>query len=179
MGRFAIFFCFYLLSGIGFAQSNLLLEEEFDFLVKDWLDWSDQLRAYEGIDLYCTHSKFRESVNHSLETMHHYDSIIMIKLRDPDVMIATDLKEQKKTLKDVYKLESEYSMADFIDQMKSSCEFRNDLEQNADRYRNGVGANSYDAQVLLLETDNQRYLNHIDKLVLKIRSHLYVLHMEN
>lgn len=179
MRRLTICFCFCWMAGFGLAQSNTLLEDEYDLIVEDWLDRSEQLRQYEGIGEYCTNARYRQSVNFSLETMHHYDSIIMIKLRDPDIVISTDAKEQKKTLKDVYKLEAEYGMKGFIDHMRSSCEFRNDLERNVERYKNGMGADSYSAQILLLETDNQRYLNHIDKLALKIGQHLHVLHMDN
>jgi len=39
----------------------------------------------------------------------------------------------------------------------------------------GVGYESYDAKILLLETEAGRYLKKLDKLVLKVDDHLHVL----
>ena len=160
------------------AQSDLPIEEEYASIVSDWLIRSEALRSFEGINEYCQNPNFRESVNYVLDAIHHYDSIILQRLSDPTVTALLNAKEQKKTLKDIYRMEVGYGARDFIDQMRSSCTFRKEIVRNEEELRNGVGYESYDAKVLMLETELQKYLHHVDKLALSINDHLHVLHIE-
>lgn len=164
---------------IGVAQSNLLIEDEFDLILEDWFERSETLRSYEGVGNYCANKRYRESVNLMLEALHHYDSIVIDRLHDPSFMVTHDSKEQKKTLKDINKLESEYGMKDFIDHMRTACKDRAAIEKDREKLKNGLGAETYDGKILVLETDQHRYLNHIDKLVDRISDHLHVLHIED
>ena len=159
------------------AQDPEVIEDEFEELTSQWLEQSDILHQYDGINSYCQEPDFRKSVNKVLDTVHHYDSLIMQKLRDPVLALSVDYKEQKKTIKDIAKLELEYSTKDFIEHMREACVFRNEIEADAEALKKNSGAESYDAQVLILETEIQRYLNHIDKLVTKVEDHLHYLYI--
>ncbi len=159
------------------AQEEMSIEDHFASLTESWLERSDLLHEYAGINHYCQSPEFRESVNSVLDGLHHYDSLLMEKMKDPVVALSLDYREQKKTIKDIAKLETGYSSKDFLEHMRETCKFRNEIEKNADRLRNDSGPESYDGKVLVLETDVQRYLNHIDKLVVKIESHLHYLYI--
>ncbi len=172
----SLFFCLVLMIP-ALAQDRQEMEEEFDDIVEEWLTSSELLSAYDGVNEYCQNPQFRQSVNNVLDDMHHYDSLIMLKMNDPLAASSMDYKEQRKTLKDIYKMEFEYGTKGFVGQMREACLFRNEIEDNADRLRNGMGPESYDAKVLLLETQVQRYLNHIDKLAVKINDHLHYLYI--
>ena len=114
-----------------------------------------------------------------LEALHHYDSIVMDRMSDPQFIVTHDAKEQRKTLKDINKLESEYGMKSFIDHMRVACVDRTDIEKNKEKLKNGIGTETYDGKILILETEQHRYLNHIDRLVERISDHLHVLHIED
>lgn len=161
------------------AQSNSLIEDEFEIIASDWLNKSEDLKFYEGVNQYCLDPNYRQSMNGLLRNIHYYDSLVLDKLSDPGVYLVLDQKEQKKTLKDIYEMEEEFSVAGFVEQMKSSCTFRNEIEANAENLRNGVGVESYDGKVLVLETEMQRYINKVDRLVVRIDDHLHLLHIEN
>ena len=135
------------------------------------------MKGYEGISSYCRNVEFRSSVNDLIKEVHHYDSLILDKINDPVASLSMDYREQGKTYKDILKLETEYSSKAFVQHMREACSFRRDIEKNKERLKGGVGTESYDAQILILETETQRYLKHIDKLVSKVDDHLHFLYL--
>jgi len=173
-----IFFLFYLTT-VFFTNAQSAVEaplkDQFDYISLDWLEKSERLKTYAGIDEYCQSTTFRSTVNNLLDEIHAYDSMIIAKLNDPTSYLDYNTKEERKTLSDIESLESEFGTDAFIDKMRESCVFRNEIERNADNLRNGVGYESYDAKVMVLETDVSRYLKKIDKLILKVDDHLHVL----
>ncbi|MEO1256922.1 MAG: hypothetical protein AAFY41_18840, partial [Bacteroidota bacterium] len=154
------------------------IEDQFDVVAKQWLDKSEYLKMYVGINEYCQNPTFRKSTDRVLKTIHKYDSLIISRMEDPTAYFSWDSKEEKKTLKDVRELEEEYGLDAFIEQMRKSCSFRNEIEANADNLKNGMGEESYDGKIMILETEMVKYLKRIDKLVLKIDDHLHVLHLD-
>lgn len=154
-----------------------LLEDRFDEIAGVWLEKSGQLKTYQGVNEYCLSPEFRKSVDETLRLIHHFDSLILKKLNDPIESSGNNMKEEKKTIKNLEKLESDYSIINFIDQMKSSCLFRNDIEGNADRIKNSIAEESYDGKILILENELRNYLLRIDKLVLRIDDNLHLLHL--
>ena len=176
-------YCFTILVLFGFtaiAQSEVEppIEEQFDVVAKRWLDKSKYLKKYAGINEYCQNPAFRKSTDRILTEIHQYDSLILSKLEDPTAYFSWDIKEEKKTLKDVHQFEEAYGMEAFIDHMRESCVFRNEIESNKENLRKSVGMESYDGKILVLETEMVKYLKKIDKLILKIDDHLHVLHLE-
>ena len=175
--RIACFTLLVFLFTSSFSQSEieLPLKEQFDIVTMEWIDTSEYLKTYSGINEYCQNPTFRESVDRVLTSIHQYDSLIISTLNDPASYFAWDAKEMRKTLSDVSSMEIEYDTYAFMDKMRSTCLFRNEIEANAENLRNGVAHESYDAKVLVLETETIRYLKKMDRLVLKINAHLHVL----
>ncbi len=159
------------------SEVEIPIADQFDVVAVDWLDKTEFLNTYAGINEYCQNPTFRKSVNQLLVTIHSYDSLIMSKLNDPSAYLGWNMKEEKKTRSDIESFENDYQLDDFIDEMREACLFRNEIEANAENLRNGVGIESYDAKVMLLETEISRYLHKIDKLVLRIDDHLHVLNI--
>ena len=154
------------------------IEEQFDVVTEDWLVKSEFLRTYEGINEYCQNPTFRKSVDRLLVEVHQYDSIIIATLDDPTSYLGWKMKEEKKTRSDIEDFEKEYSLEAFIEEMRSACVFRNEIEANAENLRNGVGYESYDAKVLLVETEVTKYLNRVDRLIVRIDDHLHALDLQ-
>ena len=163
-----------------FAQygDELPIDDQFDLLATEWLQKSEILHTYAGVNEYCQNPSFRAETDKILKAIHHYDSLIIDKLTDPSSYFAYNAKEEKKTLKDITELESAFSFDNFLAQMRSSCEFRNEIEKNAKTLKNGNGFESYDGKILVLETEIAKYLNKIDKLVLRVDNHIHILEVE-
>ncbi len=164
--------------GVSQSKVELPMEDQFDIVTSEWITKSDYLKTYEGINEYCRNPSFRKSVDRLLSEIHNYDRLIISKMENPSDYLSWNTKEERKTIDDVYKLEDDYSMDVFVSHMRESCEFRNEIESNAEELRGGVGAESYDGQVLILETGMVKYLKKIDKLIIKIDDHLHVLHID-
>lgn len=178
--KFLLLSALILFTSFGFSQSAIEppLEDQFDVVTNDWLDKSELLKNYVGINEYCQNPAFRKSVDRLLVTIHTYDSLIISKMEDPTTYFSWDTKEEKKTLKDVHAFEDEYGMETFVNHMKEACLMRNEIEANEENLRRGVGMESYDGKVLILETEMSKYLKKIDKLIVKIDEHLHVLHID-
>ncbi len=174
--------CSVLLLGVrfGYSQSAIepLIEDQFDVVTLNWIDKSEALKTYEGISAYCRKPLYRKSVNQLLAVIHEYDSLILSKMDDQSSYLRWNKKEEKKTLSDVKNLEEQYGMKAFDKHMREACAFRREIESNEESLKNGLGDESYDAKVLVLETGQNRYFKKIDKLVLRIDEHLHVLHID-
>jgi hypothetical protein len=114
-----------------------------------------------------------------LKEVHHYDSLILFSINDQQDYLSWNPKEEKKTFKDINELETEFSQTQFIAHMRETCDFKKEIETHKNELKNGIGVESYDGKILLLETHIRRYLGKIDKLVLKMDDHLHVLHIDN
>lgn len=163
------------LANFGRAQS-ITLEEEYDRLTDSWLEVSEVLKEYQGLSDFCIDPKFRDYTVVLLKQLHHYDSVVLDFLHDPATAILLDQKEYNKTMKDISKFESKYGIRDFISFLNESCITRNTLEKNKKDLVYGQGADSYDGQIIVLESDLVKFLKHIDKRIVSIDEHLHKIH---
>ncbi len=161
------------------AQQQRSLEKEFDQLVVEWEKLSGELKTYSGLETYCTNDQYKANVVNMLGLIHHYDSLVLDIITDPKEMAKLDAKEQKKTKDEIEKFESEYSTTAFIIKLKEECKFRKEIERNKEESKNDFGMNSYDGQILVLETDLQKYVKHIDSRLEHIDDHVHKLHIDN
>lgn len=174
--------CLAILASEGISRGtdpNKLIEEEFDALAGDWLEQSGNLKTYQGIKEYCTNRDFRSRVDQTLKSIHHYDSMIISRLIYHDSDDKWDYKEEKKTFKDIYALEDDFSVKHFDKHMSEACDLRRRIAKGDELVEDELGVASKDAQVLILEAELRNYLHKIDKLVLRIDDHLHVLHIKN
>jgi hypothetical protein len=160
------------------AQDAKTLYEKFDLLAADWLKVSGEMKTYSGLDYYCRIPEYRNKTLDLLHQIHSYDSLILEVMNNPNRIANPNEKELKNTLKDITELEKEYSLVEFKNQLKSSCDFRKDIEKNKKSSKRDFADDSYDGQILILETEIRRFLKHIDNLVLKIDDHLLLLHID-
>ncbi len=174
-----LFYLCLIISFGSFAQSEIEipLEDQFDVVTEAWLKKSEVLKTYSGINEYCQNPTIRKSIDRLLVEIHSYDSLIISKMEDPTAYFNWNTKEEKKTLKDLHEMEGDYGMKDFVSHMREACIYRNEIEENAENLRRGVGMESYDGKVLIIETEMTKYLKKIDKLIVKIDEHLHVLHI--
>jgi hypothetical protein len=160
------------------AQDAKTLSEKFDLLAGEWLKVSGEMKTYSGLEKYCRIPEYRMNTHNLLHEIHAYDSLILKVMDDPKRIANPNEKELKKTVKDIVELENEYSLKEFKNQLKSSCDFRKDIEKNKESTIHAFAEDSYDGKIFVLETEIRKYLRHIDNLVLKIDDHLLKLHID-
>lgn len=178
IASFVIALTLFFLSGKGFGQTYVAVnvEEEYEFLTNHWLKMSADISHYYGLSAFCTNSEYRTYTIEVLESLHHYDSLVLDLLKDPTADIDISSHEYKKTMKDIEKFEGDYDLKEFISFLRESCITRNQLERDKDDLKNEVGMYSYDGQVMMLETEVNKFLNKIDKRILAINKHIHHIH---
>ena len=184
MNKLILFLCTLMIGAALQAQDRagdqkMTLEQEFDDLVERWEAASSDLSTYGGLKSYCTIDEYRANIINLLGTVHHYDSLVLEIITDPTEMAKLDSKEQQATKKEIEKFESEYSTTAFMVKLKEECKFRREIERDKKYSKNDIGANSYDGQILLLETDLRKYIKHIDSRLEHIDKHVHKLHIDD
>ena len=137
---------------------------------------SEDISHYYGLSAFCTNSEYRTYTIEVLELLHHYDSMVLDLLKDPTVEIDISSHEYKKTMKDIEKFEGDYDLKGFIAFLRESCTTRNQLERDKQDLKKEMGMYSYDGQVMMLETEVNKFLNKIDKRILAINKHIHHIH---
>lgn len=152
------------------------VEEQYAVLTQQWLEVSEKLKQYNGLSEFCQEQTFRAYTINILEHLHHFDSVMIDFLQEPTTALLIDSKEYEKTLKDIQEFETRFSNKAFLDYLRESCSTRNDLERHKDDLRKEVGMNSYDGQIVVLESGLNKFLKHIDKRIIAIEKHVHMIH---
>ena len=147
--------------------------DQIDQISYDWALEADRLSSYQGLKQLCAEEAYRLQIFSLLKEVHHYDTILYEVL----IQLSEEEKNQevKKTLDDIMEFEAKYDTKSFIHFMNEECTVMFDIEKNAQKTKNDLGANSYHGQIYLLETELFKYVKHITAKVDKIRQHAHHL----
>lgn len=167
---------FLLLTGIKPAQAQMSIEEEYDLLTSEWLLVSEELKTYGGLSQFCTDADYRDQTLHVLNLLHHYDSLLLNLLMDPTAGLDISHKEYKNALADLHEIEDKYDPKTFMAFLRESCITRNELERDKENLMKASGMYSYDGQLLMLETQQRKFLKQIDKRVTLMDEHVHKIH---
>ncbi|MFH6982222.1 hypothetical protein [Marinoscillum luteum] len=178
MKRISIGILFLIVSYLAVAQENeqTSLGATIDKLSYDWDLEADNLNSYDGLSKFCLDKDYRIGVIQLLNDIHHYDSVLYDRLTKASRFNKD--KEIDKTLKEISKFETGYSLKDFIHFLHEECTTRSDIEKHSTESRNDIGSNSYDGQVYIVETELNKFIKHITKRVDHIREHVHHLHIK-
>jgi len=142
-----------------------------DELTAKWDTEAEKLSTYAGLSQFCTSAAYRNDVISTLKGIHHYDSMVYdIISKKAKYGNASD--EIKKTLKDIEKVQTEYSMKSFLVFLSEECKARSEIEKNAKQ----TGEDK-DAEVYVLETELAKYVKHITKQIDLIDDHIHHLNI--
>lgn len=166
-----------------YAQSDLdqhdSIEQMYDLLMNDWLKVSERLKTYEGLSEFCAQPDFRDYTTHLLAQLHHYDSLLIDLLENNEDSLDGSHREHMKTLKEIQKFETKYSMRGFLVHLRENCIARNEIEKSKKDTQYASGMYSYDGQVAVVEADIHTFLKHIDKRVISIDEHIHRIHPDH
>jgi len=148
---------------------------DFDLLDIEWHEIARGLDNYGGFKNYCTSRDYQSKVLNNLNSIHHYDSLIILKINDPAYTMSAH--ERKATLKEISKFESKYSARNFIKTLKRECKERKEIEKEHKHDSGGFGQDTYDGQKYILEVELGSYVHHITKMVDHIDKHLHHINL--
>ena len=158
------------------AQDNETLGQHIDELTYRWDEESKALNNYDGLSEFCLSVEYRSKIIILLNDIHHYDSVLFDRLSKA-ARFSKD-HEIEKTLKEIEKFEGKYDMRSFLHFLHEECDRRKEIEHNAKELKNDIGANSYDGQIYIIETELNKYIKHITKRMDHIRKHVHHLHVK-
>ncbi len=152
------------------AQENV--GEKIEELTLAWDGEADKLATYEGLTEFCTVEPYRNRMIETLRGIHHYDSVLYDVISKKARYGGGDA-EMKKTLKDIEKFETDFSIKEFLVFLHEECNARNDIERNAKK----TGENK-DAEAYVLETELNKYVKNITKRIDILREHVHHLNIK-
>lgn len=172
---FILIMCVLPLSGYAQTDSSSLLARV-DEVTNQWNEISEDMSYYRGLREYCSNRSYKATVLETLNGIHHYDTVIYNVLAKKHRFSKN--KEIEHALKAIKKFETKYHPKKFVEFLHEECRFRHDIEKNKEESKASFGAESYDGQINLLETELQHYTKHITKLLGNINKYSHHLHLE-
>lgn len=156
---------------VGSVNAQEGIGKKLEDLTYKWDGQAEKLSTYEGLSQFCTVKPYRDEMIETLKGIHHYDSILYEAISKQARYGGN--AEIKKTLKDIEKLETEYSIRDFLTFLHEECNARNDIERNAKKT-----GDDKDSEVYMLEVELQKYVKHITKRIDVVRDHIHHLNIK-
>jgi len=147
-----------------------------DKVTQNWDKISEELEDYQGLKQYCLSKEFNQEVIVTLNSIHHYDTVIYRTLFKKNRNKKN--KEIEHALHDIKKFEKKYTPQNLLSFLKEECSYRWKIEKEKKDTKSDFGAESYDGQITLLEAELYKYVKHITKLVHHIQKHSHHLHLE-
>jgi len=158
------------------AQDEETIGKAIEELTISWDMESAYLAEYTGFKEFCTNEFYRDGVIKLLADIHHYDSVLYIRLSDAQRFKKN--KEIKKTLEDIKKFEAEYDMKSLLKFLNQECIGLSKIDRKKEELDSDIGSESYDGQKYIIITEITKYIHHITKRVDLLRTHVHHLHIK-
>ncbi|MCV9386352.1 hypothetical protein [Reichenbachiella ulvae] len=151
-----------------FAQESSIVKTV-DSLTLIWDREAVILETYDGMKEYCTNGQHRRNTINLVKVIHHYDSVLYKTVsRKYD---ESQDEEAHATLKDIEKLEKDYTTKNFLDFIHTECSEFNEIEKNYGRSK----GKKYDKEVEKMEKELVKYVGAITGQIDIIDEHVHHL----
>lgn len=139
-----------------------------DDLTLEWDEGAEQLRTYESLKEYCRIKPYRDRTIKLLNQIHHYDTVLYMIVTEK--FDANKDPEAEATLKDIDKLEIEYTTASFKKFLHKECNTVNEIENNVP-----ASSAQYGREVKALEKELKKFVDAITAQIDLIDEHVHHL----
>lgn len=158
-------FCCFVLS----AQEEEDIVKIIDDLTITWDKEALKLKTYKGLQEYCSTRPYRTKTIKLLDQIHHYDTLLygIVQRKYANKKDS----EAEATIKDIEKLEIEYTTKNFKAFIHRECNGVNEIELNYGR----EGGNQYKKEVAKLEKELAKYVESITLRIDVIDEHIHHL----
>ncbi len=166
-----ILFCF-MLSQHALSQETQNIVAIIDNLTVRWDQGAINLKTYQGIQEFCLNSDYQKETIALLDEIHHWDtSLYFIVQRKFDI---SEDKEAAETLKDIERLETEYSTINFKEFIQNECTDLKVIEDSFDP----ATTKQYEKGIRQFEKELIKYVNSITFRIDIIDEHIHHLKLE-
>lgn len=143
-----------------------------DDLTQQWDKQALQLETYSGLKYYCTAEKYRDKTINLLDEIHHYDTLLygIVTRKYAD----TKDKEAEITLKDIIKVEADYTTKSFKEFLQKECDGFTQIEENYSR----EDGSKYYKEAEKLEKELAKYVETITLRIDLIDEHIHHLQLD-
>lgn len=155
-------------AGLSAWSQNENVGAKLEELTVKWDQEAEGLKSYDGLSRFCSDQSYRNEMAGTLQEIHHFDSVLY-KMVEKKARFGGD-SEMKKTLKDIEKLQNEFSIREFLTFLSDECKARTEIEKNARK----TGEDK-DGEIYMLEVELQKYVKHMTKRIDVIREHVHHL----
>lgn len=170
--KLSIFVCIFCLVLSASAQEEENIVEIVDDLTITWDKEALDLATYTGLQQYCATKPYRDKTIKLLDKIHHYDTLLYgIVNRKFE---ADQDPEAEATLKDIRKLEADYTTKAFKAFIHRECNGVNEIERNFGR----AGGEEYDKETKKLEKELAKYVESITERIDLIDEHIHHLKLD-
>lgn len=158
-----------LLNSVLYAQESTDIVKVIDELTVRWDRTAIELKTYQSIHNFCADKEYREKTIELLDTIHHWDTTLYFTVQEK--FDTSQDAEAAATLKDIEKLETEYSTENFKLFIQEECSMLKTIEDDFDAER----IRKYEAEIKKFEKESNKYINSITYRIDIIDEHVHHL----
>lgn len=153
-------------------KSNIDIVSVIDDLTIRWDETAIRMKNYQGIQEFCLTEEFRNETNNLLDNIHHWDTTLYFVVQEK--FDTNSDKEAAATLKDIEKLEVEYSTANFKKFITEECSTLKTIQEGFDE----ATVRQYEKDIRKFEKELYKYLVNITDRIDIIDEHIHHLDFE-
>ena len=151
------------------AQEQVNIVSIIDDLTVRWDQKAIELKDYQGIQNFCASETYREETNALLDKIHHWDTTLYFIVQEK--FDTSKDEEAAETLKDIERLETEYSTIKFKEFIQKECTQITIIEDNFPKET----VKQYEKDIRNFEKELVKYLNSITYRIDIIDEHIHHL----
>jgi hypothetical protein len=150
-------------------KSDVNIVAIIDDLTVRWDETAIKMKNYQGIQEFCLTQEYRKSTVNLLDNIHHWDTTLYFIVKEK--FDTNQNEEAAETLRDIEKLETQYSTANFKTFITDECEILKVIQDNFDKET----VKQYEKDIRKFEKELVKYLNSITYRIDIIDEHIHHL----
>ena len=154
------------------SQESKSIVKVIDNLTVRWDETAIKLKNYQGIQEFCLNPEFRNETVQLLDKIHHWDTTLYFIVQEK--FDTTKDKEAAATLRDIEKLETEYSTENFKIFIQEECQILKIINESFDQET----IKKYEKEIRAFERELVKYINNITYRIDIIDVHVHHLRLD-
>ncbi|WP_370087472.1 hypothetical protein [Ekhidna sp.] len=155
-----------------YSQKKINIVSVIDNLTVKWDMSAIKLKNYQGIQEFCLTEEYRTETIKLLDEIHHWDTTLYFIVSEK--FDTNKDVEAAATLRDIEKLETEYSTENFKNFISKECEMLKVIQDSFDKET----VKQYEKDIRKFEKELVKYINSITYRIDIIDEHIHHLNFD-